>query len=358
MRTKRHYHSSGGVRKQRGRWIGFWREGGVKKSKVLGLVAEISKGQAREAVAKIVAADKAKGNPAAFGPFVENVWLPFKTRRWKTSTREENVQRVNHHLVSMFGDRELASFQRDELQDFLDSKAPGLSYSVVDHLRWDLKAIFDMAVAEGLIVRNPALMLFTTKSAKKPVRRVMTISDVQRCFAVLGERESLICKLAILAGMRPGEIFALTWAQLGATYADVRQRVYRGIVDTPKSDQSFRKAALSEGLLADIESWRAKSLTVESGSWVFPSERLTPMSKDNCWRRNIQPGLAEAGLGWVNLQVFRRTHSSLEHALGANAKLVADQLGHSLDVNQNVYTQSSVESRLGIVNQLEKQLIQ
>jgi hypothetical protein len=35
---------------------------------------------------------------------------------------------------------------------------------------------------------------------------------------------------------------------------------------------------------------------------------------------------------------------------------VADQLGHSLDVNQNVYTQSTVESRLGIVNQLEKSL--
>jgi integrase len=72
------------------------------------------------------------------------------------------------------------------------------------------------------------------------------------------------------------------------------------------------------------------------------------MSKDNCWRRNIQPRLAEAGLGWVNFQVMRRTHATLMKALGADGKLVADQLGHSLDVNQNVYTQSSVESRLGI----------
>jgi hypothetical protein len=30
---------------------------------------------------------------------------------------------------------------------------------------------------------------------------------------------------------------------------------------------------------------------------------------------------------------------------GGGWKLVADQLGHSLDVNQNVYTQSPVESR-------------
>jgi integrase len=357
MRT-RHYRSLGGIRKQRGRWVGVWRSDGVKRSKVLGFVSEMTKGEAREAVAKIVAAERAKSNPATFGPFVENVYFRFYSRKWKKSTRQENVQRVNHHLVKRFEGRELASFQRDELQDFLDSKAPGLSFSVVDHLRWDCKAIFDMAVAEGLIVRNPALMLFTPKEAKKPVRRVMTIEDVQKAFLVLDGREKLIVKLAILSGMRPGEIFALRWTQLGATYADIKQRLYRGSIDTPKTDQSFRKAALSKGLLADVESWRVKSLTVESGSWVFPSERFTPMSKDNCWRRNIQPRLAEAGLGWVNFQVMRRTHATLMKALGADGKLVADQLGHSLDVNQNVYTQSSVESRLGIVNQLEKQLIQ
>jgi len=38
--------------------------------------------------------------------------------------------------------------------------------------------------------------------------------------------------------------------------------------------------------------------------------------------------------------------------LGVNGKLVADQLGRSLDVSQNVYTQSPVESRLPADNQL------
>jgi hypothetical protein len=44
-------------------------------------------------------------------------------------------------------------------------------------------------------------------------------------------------------------------------------------------------------------------------------------------------------------------------APGVDGKLVADQLGHSLDVNQNVYTQSPVESRLDMVNQLKKSLL-
>jgi len=33
---------------------------------------------------------------------------------------------------------------------------------------------------------------------------------------------------------------------------------------------------------------------------------------------------------------MRRTHSSLMKGLGVDGKLAADQLGHTLDVNQNV----------------------
>ena len=69
------------------------------------------------------------------------------------------------------------------------------------------------------------------------------------------------------------------------------------------------------------------------------------------------PKLQTAGLGWANFLVMRRTHATLMKALGVDGKLVADQLGHSLDVNQNVYTQSPVESRLGMVNKLEQSLL-
>jgi len=83
---------------------------------------------------------------------------------------------------------------------------------------------------------------------------------------------------------------------------------------------------------------------------------LTPLSKDNCWRRHIAPKLAAVGLDWANFLVMRRTHSSLMNGLGIDGKLVADQLGHSLDVNQNVYTQSAVELRRAAVDQLEQSL--
>lgn len=351
MRTR---HSMGGVRKQRGRWRGSWYEGGVKKSKVVGFVKDMTKGEAREAVAKIVAEIRAKHEtPRKFGDFVEAVYFPYYSRKWKHSTRENNVNRIEVHLVEAYSERQLGSFKRDELQDVLDAKAKTLSFSMVDHLRWDLKQIFDMALAEGQLDRNPALLLFTPKEAKKPVRRAMTTEEVQQCFAVLAVRARLIAKFAIIGGMRPGEIFALTWGRMASTHADIRQRVYRRKLDSPKTTNSTRKAALSEGLLSDIEAWRGAAVTTADDAWVFPSERMTPLSKDNCWRREMLPKLAAVGLGWANFLVMRRTHSTLMKEIGVDAKLVADQLGHEVDVNINTYTLTSVELRQAAVNRLE-----
>jgi integrase len=358
MRTR---HLTGGVRKQRGRWIGSWNVDGKRGSKVVGLIKDMTKSEARDEVARIVTEERAKGDTSRawrFGEFVEKVYFRYYGRKWKDSTCENNINRVNVHLVKLLKDRELQSFRRDELQDLLDLKANvPLSFSVVDHLRWDLKQIFDMAVAEGHVERNPALLLFTPKNAKKPVHRAMTIQEVQLCFGALDLRERLIAKLAILAGMRPGEIFALTWGRLAANHADIQQRVYRRKIDTPKTDNSTRQAALSEGLLGEIEAWRVMAIEARDEAWVFPSERMTPLSKDNWWNRVMQPALKKVGLEWATFQVMRRTNATLMKALGADGKLVADQLGHTLDVNQNVYTQSSVESRSVIVNQLEQRLL-
>lgn len=65
------------------------------------------------------------------------------------------------------------------------------------------------------------------------------------------------------------------------------------------------------------------------------------------------PKLERVNLGWCNFQVMRRTHATLMRQLKADPKLVADQLGHTVDVSLNVYAQSPVAGRAVIVNELE-----
>jgi integrase len=45
---------------------------------------------------------------------------------------------------------------------------------------------------------------------------------------------------------------------------------------------------------------------------------------------------ARVGFDCVDFPVLRRTHASLMRELGVDPKLVADQQGHTLDVNLNV----------------------
>jgi len=96
----------------------------------------------------------------------------------------------------------------------------------------------------------------------------------------------------------------------------------------------------------------------EPEDWLFPSEKLTtPLAKDNMMYRHIRPALKTIGFEWVDFHVFRRTHASLMRELGVDPKVVADQQGHTLDVNLNVYTVTPLERRVEAVEQLEAAFI-
>ena len=185
----------------------------------------------------------------------------------------------------------------------------------------------------------------------------MSFDEVRVFFSVLELREKVIGGLAILTGLRPSEVYALTRSRVDDDYADVDQRIYRGRIGTPKSPKSRRWAAICDGLAAWISHWLDLLPQSEPEAWLFPSERtITPLSKDNNWRRDFLPRLKRVGLEWANFQVMRRTHSSLSDELDVDPQVRADQMGHTVDVNENVYTRSSLESRREAVNRLESAL--
>jgi hypothetical protein len=80
----------------------------------------------------------------------------------------------------------------------------------------------------------------------------MSLEEVRLFFSALDLRERVIGGLAIVAGLRPGEIFALTRGRVERQYADIQQRVYRGEIGTPKTVKSRRWAAFENGLGAWI----------------------------------------------------------------------------------------------------------
>ena len=54
---------------------------------------------------------------------------------------------------------------------------------------------------------------------------------------------------------------------------------------------------------------------------------------------------------------MRRTHASLSRRAGIDPKVVADQLGHGLGVNLDVYTKSDLEQQSEADKKLEVDVI-
>ena len=56
---------------------------------------------------------------------------------------------------------------------------------------------------------------------------------------------------------------------------------------------------------------------------------------------------------WVNYQVFRRTRASLSRKARIDDNVGADQCGHGLGVNMEVYAVSDLEQKLEAVTRLD-----
>jgi integrase len=177
-----------------------------------------------------------------FEQFVNEVYVPFGRRSWKESTTGTSEQIVKSHLVPELGKLLLPAIRREELQDLLDRKALDLSSSVVSHLRWFLNAIFKLALSDLLVLNNPAAALKIPRNCQ-PGRamRPLTEEEVNSYLEVFDLRERLIARLAVFEGMRPGEILAFRWKALAGDIIRVEERVYKRVLNTPKTTRSAKE---------------------------------------------------------------------------------------------------------------------
>jgi integrase len=367
MRRKRFQRGSLKPRKRNGKnyWYAQWREDGQPRSKELGLCSKLNRVEAEALLAEILqpvntAAGQAGPLNYTFAKFVEEVYLPVAHRKWKSSTGMTEENRIQVHLVGTLGARPIKEITREDMQSVLDKKAKVLAQSCLDHLRFRLRSIFELALSEGIVDRNPATTLFTPRKCKASrARRVLSLEEASKITEVLDVRERLVVRLATWEGMRPGEVLALQVGDIEPDCVWVRRRLYRGNVDTPKTKRSERQVAMTQATAALLRLWLEMLPSQDSAAWLFPSEGLaTPIRRDNIWRRSIEPKLKTIGFQWANFQVMRRTFATLSKQAGVDAHTRSAQMGNTVDVNENEYAVSKFEDRLAAVRRLESAFVQ
>ena len=346
--------------------VQYYDSGGHHRYKTLG-AGTLSKSRASELCTEFMhsinggeAGQGGQTRPLLLGEFISHVVLPFQRGKWKSSTTGTSEQRIISHIVKELGNVGITSFTPRSLQAYLQEKfEAGLSYSTVQHLRFDLKAIFRLAVAEGVVTVNPTLSLYKPQGLDKPNGRAMTGTEVAIALDAVKFREKLILGLAIFGGFRPGEILGLQRKHIAgdADEIEVQQRVYRGELDNPKTDASTRTAAVPPKTAALLRHWLEMAVPNDSEAFVFAGETGKPLWRDALLLDHIKPQLKPYGLDWVDFQVMRRTHASLSHEAGIDPKVQADQRGHGLGVAMDVYTKTTTGARAEAARQLEESVL-
>jgi integrase len=158
-----------------------------------------------------------------------------------------------------------------------------------------------------------------------------------------------------MTGLRIGELLALRWQDIDFDKGSfsVRQTVYEGHFDVPKSKRSKRTLPLGPVCAQIFESLRKPE--VDPSALVFSTRNGSPLSRRNLLNRQLKPACKSLGLTDANWHWLRHAHATLLDSVGAPLGTVQALLGHaSPEVTREIYIGSVPENARAAVENVEK----
>jgi integrase len=365
---KRQYGSGILLKRERG-WAIRWRElqiapdGTVKRALRYENLGEISRGDAADILAlKVGVAANSKvptRSRVTFRTIVED-WKTNVMPMYKHSTQRNHRHVAEKHLVPRFGDTAISDVTRQEVQAYVAHlMKAGYAPKTIDHIHDVLSAVLRTAVKWGHLQANPAREIdLPTLRCVRP-KWALTTAQAVALLDALAALPKTMAGLAILTGLRRGELFALRWQDLDLAERSltVREAVYEGIFGTPKTEAGLRRVPLSVAATRLIETWQRRVTPVEPEALVFATWSGKPISPNNVLK-HIVAAAKVLGLPTISWLTFRRTYSSWAHEKGVPGKVVATLMGHAkVDTTLNVYTQVLDHSLRGAAEKVGSELI-
>jgi integrase len=277
----------------------------------------------------------------------------------KYSTQQHYQYIVKVHLNPAFGDSPLRLISRDGAQRFLTAKLQsGLSWKTVKHLRTVFGTI--LAAAEGweLIGTNPVRKTRMPRRGPTHERATIALESVVQLLQTSAEPTKSLTWLLVLTGLRIGELLALRWqdVNLEAGVLRVRQSVYEGHFDEPKTRSSVRSVPLAPK--ASEIFFNRKPAIVDPAQLIFGTGGNKPLSRRNLLNRQLKPAAQALGLVGINWHWLRHANATLHDSVGTPLGTVQALLGHSSsEVTRSVYIHSVPADARSAVEKLEGLLI-
>jgi len=356
-----------GKRKQK--WVGRWREDvinnegklvRINRKEVLGSKSDFptKKLALRELELRIAPINRANYRAlrtATFAEFAES-WKNNALTQHKPSTQLAVRSQLKKWLIPFFGGYAMKDIGGQIIQVFVQ-RCP-LAPKSCRNMVLTLRMMWRSAKAWGYVSHEPFEGLVLPKLARQ-TRFFFALEEIQSILAAVSGPLRLFYWLAAETGMRAGELCGLRIedVDLGQCVVNVKQSVWRGKVQTPKTANSIRQFAISPKLASHLRgylsTWRPNLLNL-----VFATKHGTPWDQNLIVKRKLHPLLQSLGIRRCGLHAFRHTNGSLMDRLNAPMKIRQERLGHApgSSITLAIYTHAVGEDDRLVAAQLGEML--
>lgn len=327
--------------KKHASYLGRWREdirlpGGTivrrKRSQVLGIVGQISKKQAQRKMEGILARVNDPGYlPESSTTFqaLAQEWSDQAYPAMKRSTVLNMTGHLRNHLLPFFGTKQVREITTRDIDLFLSNLA--VSRKTKKNIFTTLKLILKQGRAWGNVREN---IWEAAKRIGKSNPNVQSYSDaeVEEILSRSTGAIRLYYWLAVETGMRRGEQCGLRICDFDPArkLISVRQAVWRGKVQTPKTPNAIRDIPIPSEIVDALKA----HIGERKEGFIFETANGTPWNADLLLKRHLRRKLKVKG----HLHMFRHTFATRQLQAGVPVAVVSKLLGHaSISTTYNIY---------------------
>lgn len=298
---------------------------------------------------------------------VVSLWKADKKQYVKRSSFSAYTLLLENHLLPAFGNKH--HVEEAEVQAFVFQKLEqGLSQKTIKDILIVLKMVLKFGVKNKWLEHQPFDVQFPTEREKHTIevlsrasqKKVMTHVQEHFTFRNLG---IYIC---LSAGMRIGEICALTWEDINTDTGIISvrrtiQRIYtiedgvrktELVLDTPKTKNSIREIPMSKDLLKMLKPVRK----IMNNSFFVLTNDARP-TEPRTYRSFYKSLMKELEIPALKFHGLRHSFATRCIESKCDYKTVSVLLGHSnISTTLNLYVHPNLEQKKRCIDQMFKTL--
>ena len=295
------------------------------------------------------------------------LWKEDKKQYVKRSPFAAYTLLIENHILPSFG--EMALVEEQDVQTFVFRKLnEGLSHKTIKDILIVLKMILRFGAKNQMTEYRQIDIKFPTERDKHSIdilnrshqKQIMEYIRLHFTFKNLG---IYIC---LSAGMRIGEICALTWDDLDVENGIIHvrktiQRIYvieehrkytEVILDTPKTKNSIREIPMTKNLLKMI---RPIKKIVNGNFYVLTNEPKP--TEPRTYRNYYKQFMQSLGLPLIKFHGLRHSFATRCIESKCDYKTVSVLLGHSnISTTLNLYVHPNLEQKKRCMEQMSRLL--